>query len=89
MNSARFSTRIESPNDEYKPSAHVNEPLKEEHEGRNSMRWKDRSQFQGKKRVHKEVRENPIGERLDGEGPGFEEMVKRAKEEIAGKEPAR
>jgi hypothetical protein len=66
----------------------VNEPLKEAHEGRNKMQWKDKPQFDGKKRWHKEVRNNPIGERLDAEGR-FEEMAKRRKEEIAGKEPAR
>jgi hypothetical protein len=87
-NSGGVSARIDSPDKEFRPSPHVNEPLKEEHEGRNKMRWKDMPQFDGKRRWHKEVKNNPIGERLDAE-ERFEEMVKRRKEEIAGQEQAR
>jgi hypothetical protein len=57
----------------------VNEPLKEPHEGRNRMQWKDKT-------WHKEVRNNPVGERLDAEDR-FEEMVKRRKQEIEGHTP--
>jgi hypothetical protein len=47
------------------------------------MRWKERPEFQGKKRWHKDVRANPVAERLDAEGR-FEEMAKRRKDEIEG-----
>jgi hypothetical protein len=86
-NSGGVSTRIDSPDPEFRPSQRVNEPLKEEHEGRNKMRWQDKPQYGGKKRWHKETRNHPVAERLDAEDR-FEEMVRRRKEEIAGNEPA-
>jgi hypothetical protein len=77
------SARIDSPDQDFRLSEHVTGPLKEDHERRNKMRWKDRPEFQGKKRWHKNVRDNPVAERLDAEGR-FEEMAKRRKDEIEG-----
>jgi hypothetical protein len=70
------SVTIENSDPSEKPSANVLEPLKEQHEGRNTPRYKN-------KHWHKEVRNNPVGERLDMEGR-MAESVKRRKEEIEG-----
>ncbi len=64
------------PDPTYRPSAHVLEPIKEDHENRNTPRYK-------KKVWHKETRNNPVAERLDGESR-FTESVKRRKGEIDG-----
>jgi hypothetical protein len=74
--------RIDSPDQEFRPSPDVTEPLKEEHPYRESMRW-NKEQFHkktvGRRRDGSE--RSPVGERLDAE-ERFEEMVERRKGEI-------
>jgi hypothetical protein len=74
---AGVGMRIDSSDPNFIPSAQVNEPVKENHEGRQTPRWKNKF---GKKLWHKETKHNPVAERLDAEGR-FEEMAKRRKEE--------
>jgi hypothetical protein len=66
---------FENPDSNYRPSAAALEPLKEDHPGRNRLRYK-------KPRWHKEVKNNPVAERLDAEAR-FAESVKREREEQA------
>ena len=74
--------RIDSPDESFRPSEYVKEPLKEAHPGRESMRW-NREEF------HKKVagtrrdgsQRNPVAERLDAEDR-FAEMVQRRREEL-------
>lgn len=79
---AGVDVRIDSPDNDFRPSQHVNEPLKEDRKGRNRFQWKKRA-------WHKHVKNNPVGERLDAESR-FEEMVQRRKAEInpdSGRDP--
>lgn len=81
--------RIDSPDQDFRPSEEVKEPLKEEHAYRESMRWNDRILHNDKKTFHKPVKgqrrdgneRSPVGERLDAE-ERFEEMVERRRNEI-------
>lgn len=74
--------RIDSPDESFRPSEYVKESLKEEHPGRESMRW-NRQEF------HKKVagsrrdgsQRNPVAERLDAEDR-FTDMVQRRREEL-------
>jgi hypothetical protein len=74
--------RIDSPDQEFRPSEQVKEPLKEQHPYRESMRW-NKEQFHkktiGRRRDGSE--RSPVAERLDAE-ERFEEMVQRRKNEI-------
>ncbi len=82
-------TRIDSPDQDFRPSEEVKEPLKEEHAYRESMRWNDKILHNDKKTFHKQVKgqrrdgseRSPVGERLDAE-ERFEEMVERRRNEI-------
>jgi hypothetical protein len=81
--------RIDSPDQDFRPSEEVKEPLKEEHPYRESMRWNDKILHNDKKTFHKQVKgqrrdgseRSPVGERLDAE-ERFEEMVERRRNEI-------
>lgn len=92
-NSRGVGVRIDSPDDSYRPSDYVKEPLKEEHQGRDALRWN--TEALDKRTHYKRVagrrkggsERNPVAERLDTEGR-FEEMVRRRKEEI-GKDGGR
>lgn len=87
-NSRGVGVRIDSQDDSYRPSDYVKEPLKEQHQGHDALRW-------NKEVFHKKVtgrrkdgsERNPVAERLDTEDR-FEEMVRRRKEEI-GKDGGR
>jgi hypothetical protein len=94
-NSRGVGVRIDSPNDSYRPSDHVKEALKEQHPGRDALRWN--TEVFDKKAYRKRVigrrkdgsERNPVAERLDTEDR-FEEMVRRRKEEIdkdGGRDP--
>lgn len=71
--------QLEHPDESFRPSANVLEPLKEAHEGRKRHQWYKGSQAW----VKRNIGDNPIGERLDSEGR-FQEMVARRKAEIEG-----
>ena len=81
--------RIDSPDQEFRPSEDVKEALKEEHPYRESMRWNDKILHNDKKTFHKPVKgqrrdgseRSPVAERLDGE-ERFEDMVLRRRDEI-------
>jgi hypothetical protein len=74
--------RIDSPDPDFRPSEDVKAALKDEHPGRESMRW-------NKEAFHKKVigqrkdgsERSPVAERLDAE-ERFEDMVQRRREEI-------
>jgi len=81
--------RIDSPDEEFRPSEDVKEALKEEHPKRESMRWTDRILHNDQKTFNKQVKgqrrdgseRNPVAERLDGE-ERFADMVLRRRDEI-------
>ncbi len=66
---------FENPDPNFRPAAAALEPLKEDHPRRNKFSYK-------KPRWHKEVKDNPVAERLDAESR-FAESVKRQREEKA------
>jgi hypothetical protein len=72
-NSRGVDVAFESTHPNYRPSAAALEPLKEDHPGHNRLHYK-------KPRWHKEVKNNPVAERLDAESR-FAESVKREREE--------
>ena len=92
-NSRGVGVRIDSPDDSYRPSDYVKEPLKEHHPGHDALRWN--TEVFDKKAYRKRVtgrrkggpERDPVAERLDAE-ERFEEMVRRRKEEI-GKDGGR
>ncbi len=67
----------EHPDPNFRPSSHVLEPLKEEHQGVKKHRWDKPS----KSWIKRNIGNNPVAERLDSE-ERFEEVVKRSREEI-------
>lgn len=70
---AGVDVAFESPDPNYRPTANVLEPLKEDRPGHNKFGWK-------KPRWHKDVKHNPVAERLDAESR-FAESVRRQREE--------
>ncbi len=76
-NSRGIAIQIDHPDESFRPSEQVLEPLKEAHEGRKRHHWYPES----KAWVKRNIQDDPVGERADSIGR-FEKLVKNRKEEI-------